>query len=70
MTGKIKDSNQQAKKFAFLTNVGGKDTTQAGVTLRTGPGPNTGPVLSATSALLISSAKGGKAAAIRTLAEG
>ena len=37
------------------------------MTLRTGPGQNQGPALSAASALLISSSKGGGKAAIRQM---
>ena len=59
-TGKMKDPNSQSKPFSFLTNIGGKDTTQEGVTLGTGPNPKNGPVLSAASALLISSGKSRK----------
>ena len=62
LTSKIKDQNNHSKPFSFLTNIGGKDTTHEGFTLRTGPDPSKGPVLSAASALLISSSKGGKAA--------
>ena len=62
LTGKLKDSNQQTKPFSFLTNIGGKDTNQPGVYLKTGPDPKKGPNLSAASALLIQQRKAGKQA--------
>ena len=47
----------QSRPFSFLTSIGGKETTSAGVTLRTGPGlagtgaatmpPGAGPFLGA-----------------------
>ena len=62
LTGKLKESNNQTKPFSFLNNIGGKDTTQEGMTLRTGPDYQRGPNLMTASALLISSAKDGRAA--------
>ncbi len=66
----MKDSNQQNKPFSFLTNIGGKDTTQEGVTLRTGPGPNQAYQLSAANALLISQGKGQQRAIMKNATMG
>ena len=38
LTGKIKEPSSSAKPYQFLTSIGGKDTTQHGMTLRHGTG--------------------------------